>query len=226
MKNPSWEHAACIVEDTVAVAVPGVLGTGILKAGKYAKKISSLFNKGRKVVAKFKPAVKAVKTFGKKVGGRVVRKASKVLNKGKNLVNKKLLPRTKKAINKAKNAAKKGWNKTKKVFGNKSPKPPKKKITKIKIKRKTVDDLIKTAELGKRTKGKATQYLKQGGYKQALDDFRALGLSDIVNKGDVKIGKLSDGRTVNLRNKSKQGSITLEIYNPINRKSIKFRYER
>ena len=128
VKNPSWENAACIVADTVAVAVPGVPGTGILKAGKYAKKISGLFNKGRKVAAKFKPAVKAVKTFGKKVGGKVVRKASKVLNKGKNLVNKKLLPRTKKAINTAKNTAKKGWNKAKKVFGNKSPKKPKKRI--------------------------------------------------------------------------------------------------
>ena len=155
VKNPSWENAACIVADTVAVAVPGVPGTGILKAGKYAKKISGLFNKGRKVVAKFKPAVKAVKTFGKNVGRKVVRKASKVLNKGKNLVNKKLLPRTKKAINKAKNAAKKGWNKAKKVFGNKSPKKPKRKI---RIKNPLKELRIDGKQLGKKFGKHKTDY--------------------------------------------------------------------
>ena len=155
VKNPSWENAACIVADTVAVAVPGVPGTGILKAGKYAKKISGLFNKGRKVVAKFKPAVKAVKTFGKKVGGKVVRIASKVLNKGKNLVNKKLLPRTKKAINTAKNTAKKGWNKAKKVFGNKSPKKPKRKI---RIKNPLKELRIDGKQLGKKFGKHKTDY--------------------------------------------------------------------
>lgn len=54
--------------DTVAVAVSGVPGTGILKVGKYADKIAGLVNKGRKVAAKFKVAASTVKTVGKKIG--------------------------------------------------------------------------------------------------------------------------------------------------------------
>ena len=40
-----------------------------------------------------------------------------------------------------------------------------------------------------------------------------------------KVGTLADGRTVNVREDSKDGRSTLEIFNPLNRRTlIKIRY--
>ena len=90
---------------------------------------------------------------------------------------------------------------------------------------KTVDDILKDAHKRGKTKGKAQQYDKDGDYDDALDDFNSLGLSNIQEKDDgTLVGELEDGRTVNVRNHSKEGHPTLEIYNPANRKSIKIRY--
>lgn len=62
--------------------------------------------------------------MGKKIGKKVVNKASKVISKGKNLKGGKLLTRTKDALKRA----------SKKIRGNKTPKLPKrnKHIPKIK----------------------------------------------------------------------------------------------
>lgn len=49
-----------------------------------------------------------------------------------------------------------------------------------------------------------------------------MGVSDVKDIPGGKVGKLPDGRTVNVRNKSSDGRPTLEIYD--GKKSIKIRY--
>lgn len=72
----------------------------------------------------------------------------------------------------------------------------------------------------------AKLYEKEGGFKEAKDDFFALNPKEIkpLQNGEGMIGKLSDGQIVNVRASSSEGRPTLEIFNPINRNSIKIRY--
>ena len=92
---------------------------------------------------------------------------------------------------------------------------------------KSVDDLLEDATPGRKTKGKSTQYIKKGGYEKAKEEFDALekveGSVKETDKGFT--AQLPDGRDVNVRNQSREGSPTLEIYNPINKRHIKIRYE-
>ena len=93
---------------------------------------------------------------------------------------------------------------------------------------KSVDDLLEDATPGRKTKGKSTQYIKKGGYEKAKEEFDALekveGSVKETDKGFT--AQLPDGRDVNVRNQSREGSPTLEIYNPINKRHIKIRYEQ
>jgi len=92
---------------------------------------------------------------------------------------------------------------------------------------KTVNDILKGSEETTRKVGKASNYEKSGGYKQALKDFDDLG--PISKKkietqyGDGMYGKLSDGTTISVRPGSKTGGSTLEIKIP-GKKLIKIRY--
>jgi len=43
---------------------------------------------------------------------------------------------------------------------------------------KSIDDILKDATHGRVTKGKAIQFEKSGGYKQAFDDFNNMDLQD------------------------------------------------
>ncbi|EJW14603.1 hypothetical protein M5X17_26015 [Paenibacillus alvei] len=88
---------------------------------------------------------------------------------------------------------------------------------------KSVDDILKGASPGRVTKGKATQYGKPGGYKHALDDFNSMGVTGVKDIPGGKVGKLPDGRTINVREKSSDGRPTLEIYD--GKKSTKIRYD-
>jgi len=76
---------------------------------------------------------------------------------------------------------------------------------------KSVDEILEGANPGRATKGKATQYEKTGGFDQALDDFNSMGVTDVKDIPGGKVGKLPDGRTVNVRNKSSDGRPTLEF---------------
>ncbi|MBM7615097.1 RHS repeat-associated core domain-containing protein [Alkaliphilus hydrothermalis] len=87
---------------------------------------------------------------------------------------------------------------------------------------KTVDDVLKDATPGRNTKGKAKQFEKSGDYDDALNDFNDLGPIDVKDIPGGKVGKLPDGRTINVRNKSSDGRPTLEIYD--GKSSIKIRY--
>ncbi len=92
---------------------------------------------------------------------------------------------------------------------------------------KTVNDILKGSEETTRKVGKASNYEKSGGYKQALKDFDDLGpiskKKSEAQYGDGMYGKLSDGTTISVRPGSKTGGSTLEIKIP-GKKLIKIRY--
>ena len=66
--------------------------------------------------------------------------------------------------------------------------------------------MLETATPGRDTKGRTTQYEKNGGYQKAMDGFNSL-----------------DVRNINVRNGSSEGSPTLEILEGKNK--IKIRYK-
>ena len=97
----------------------------------------------------------------------------------------------------------------------------------------SVDDLILRSAKGAATKGKSTIYIRGGGFKQALSDFKALNPSGVrtitTSKGNIVTGKLADGRTITARPFSSTGRAhgskpTLEIRNPSNNRGLEFRY--
>jgi hypothetical protein len=93
---------------------------------------------------------------------------------------------------------------------------------------KSVEDILKDTLPGRETKGKAKQYIKIGGYPSAVKDFENLGPVDIqkIKNKEGWVGTLPDGRTVIVREQSKEGRPTLEIQQPGNKgKVIKIRYD-
>ena len=97
-----------------------------------------------------------------------------------------------------------------------------------KVPTKTVEDIIGECEPFAH-KRSLKQYIKEGGYEEALKDFESLFPKDVkeIKTGNTgKVGYLDDGRTVNVRIKSSGNLPTLEIYNPIDETSIKIRYEK
>ena len=86
-----------------------------------------------------------------------------------------------------------------------------------------IADFIKSSVPGAVTKGRAKQYDKSGGYNQATKDFDELLLKDVKNIPNGKVGKMEDGRMVNVRSKSSDGRPTLEIQNGKN--PVNFRYD-
>ena len=93
----------------------------------------------------------------------------------------------------------------------------------------SVDKILEKAVPRDKTKGRAKQYDKTGGYYQAEKDFNSLDLEEgsvkdrTGERGKIKTGKLRDGRDVNVREKSSEGHPTLEIIQPNNTR-IKIRY--
>jgi len=91
----------------------------------------------------------------------------------------------------------------------------------------TIDDILEGAQKKPKTKGRAQQREKSGGYGQALDDYDKLrpdNSKDIQTKyGPGKTGTLPDGSKVNVRPGSSYDAPTLEIQRP-NNKQIKIRY--
>ena len=93
----------------------------------------------------------------------------------------------------------------------------------------SVDKILEKAVPRDKTKGRAKQYNKTGGYDQAEKDFNSLDLEEgsvkdrTGERGKIKTGKLRDGRDVNVREKSSEGHPTLEIIQPNNTR-IKIRY--
>ena len=90
---------------------------------------------------------------------------------------------------------------------------------------KTVEELINTSAQGRTTKGRTTQYERVGNYENAVDDFNSLNPQNIreLSNGKGYVGELSDGRVINVRNISSEGSPTIEIQN--GKSKTKFRHK-
>ena len=87
-----------------------------------------------------------------------------------------------------------------------------------------VDDILKDAEPGEKTKGKSENWIKDGGQSQADKDFNHLNPTNVrLRPNGAKTGELPDGRQVNVRPHSTDGRPTLEIQN-LNNTRIKIRY--
>lgn len=89
--------------------------------------------------------------------------------------------------------------------------------------RTTVGSLIKNSVALEKTKGRSTLFGRSGGLKQANKDFNALNPSNVKKIPNGRVGTLKDGRTVNVRGRSKDKRPTLEILK--GRRSVKFRYD-
>ncbi|WP_217484525.1 DUF637 domain-containing protein, partial [Acinetobacter lactucae] len=92
-----------------------------------------------------------------------------------------------------------------------------------------IKEILERTSPGRVTKGRTTQYEKKGDYSAAQKDFNALQPRDIrtisgPNNQTGWVGKLSDGRIVNVRNWSSNNEITLEIQN--GSRVIKIRYSK
>ncbi len=101
----------------------------------------------------------------------------------------------------------------------------------LRVARKTPEDIIKKCKRGQGTSGSTKQYEKQGNFEDTVRDFESLKPENVTTKGPfrdgkiVKVGQLPDGRTVVARNWSKSGKATLEFQkNPGFRGGIKVRY--
>ncbi len=86
-----------------------------------------------------------------------------------------------------------------------------------------IKDVLKDATPGNKTKGKTTQKEKNGGWDQAQKDFDKLGVTDVHTIPNGKAGKLPDGRKVDVRTKSNDERVTLEIIKK-NGRRLKIRY--
>ncbi|WP_248131449.1 DUF637 domain-containing protein [Acinetobacter radioresistens] len=92
-----------------------------------------------------------------------------------------------------------------------------------------IKEILEKTSPGRATKGRTTQYEKQGDYSTAQKDFNSLQPKDIrtisgPNNQTGWVGKLNDGRIVNVRNWSSNNEITLEIQS--GSKVIKIRYSK
>lgn len=87
----------------------------------------------------------------------------------------------------------------------------------------TVEDLTSTSSKGNTTTGRSRLFERSGGSTTANKEFDALSPTEIKDIPGGRVGKLQDGRTVIVRERSTDGRPTLEIQSGKNR--IKFRYD-
>ncbi|QXN64058.1 hypothetical protein [Serratia fonticola] len=88
----------------------------------------------------------------------------------------------------------------------------------------TVEDLTSTSSKGNETTGRSKLFERTGGSNAANKEFDALSPTEIKDIPGGRVGKLPDGRTVIVRERSTDGRPTLEIQSGKNR--IKFRYDK
>ncbi|WP_413721680.1 hypothetical protein [Sodalis sp. RH23] len=87
----------------------------------------------------------------------------------------------------------------------------------------TVEELRSTSSRGQETLGRSKLFERAGGKNAANKEFDALAPDNVKQIPGGRVGSLSDGRTVIIRERSTDGRPTLEIQSGRNR--IKFRYE-
>ncbi|MGY5954726.1 hypothetical protein ACUY4R_003404 [Kosakonia sp. BK9b] len=76
---------------------------------------------------------------------------------------------------------------------------------------RTVDDLTSTSSKSQETAGHSRIFERTGGSSSAYKEFDALSPSDIKEIPGGRVDKLSDGRTVIVRDRSTDGRPNLEI---------------
>jgi len=90
-------------------------------------------------------------------------------------------------------------------------------------------ELEEEAGVEQRTKGRTKHGEKSGGMEQAEKDFDSLNPDNVrdigTGYGKGRTGELKDGRHITVRSGSRAGPPTLEIWNPINKRGVKIRYE-
>nr|WP_262385637.1 VENN motif pre-toxin domain-containing protein [Duffyella gerundensis] len=87
----------------------------------------------------------------------------------------------------------------------------------------TIDELMSSSSKGRETTGRSKLFERAGGNDAANKEFNSLNPSEIKDIPGGRVGKLSDGRTIIVRERSSDGRPTLEIQSGKNR--IKFRYD-
>ncbi|MGP6487284.1 hemagglutinin repeat-containing protein [Duffyella gerundensis] len=87
----------------------------------------------------------------------------------------------------------------------------------------TIDELMSSSSKGRKTTGRSKLFERAGGNDAANKEFNSLNPSEIKDIPGGRVGKLSDGRTIIVRERSSDGRPTLEIQSGKNR--IKFRYD-
>lgn len=90
--------------------------------------------------------------------------------------------------------------------------------------RSVLEEILSKAKKGNKTKGRSKIYEKEGGYEEALKDFEKLNPTEIKKIEIGLVGRLPDGKYINVRTSSEDGRPTLEIFNPANKGKIKIRY--
>lgn len=93
-----------------------------------------------------------------------------------------------------------------------------------------IDEILSVASPGEKTRGKTTQWIKDGDFTTALNDFNNLGAKEIheinTQYGIGFAGILPDGRQVNVRPGSSKDLIpTIEIIN-LDTTRLKIRYDK
>lgn len=131
------------------------------------------------------------------------------------------------------------WNRVKDFFGGNKPEPAKtmdkvtesvkpENITEQVKPENAIDQILEGAQAGRETKGKTTQYEKEGGFQQTEKDFESLNSQNVkdikTDYGTGRTGKLENGQQATSRPGSTDGRPTLEIRNPQNKKGIEIRY--
>jgi hypothetical protein len=94
---------------------------------------------------------------------------------------------------------------------------------------KNVDDVLKNAKRGKKTKGKSKIFEKSGGFDQAKKDFYSLKPVKVVNRSrdgkKILEGILKDGKIIKVRDVSTYNNRpTIEIISNTSNSITKIRY--
>jgi hypothetical protein len=98
-----------------------------------------------------------------------------------------------------------------------------KKAEKSEEKIKTLDDLLEDSKFSNETSSNTKIYEKEGGFEQANEDFDNMDVSDVRDIPKGKLGKLPDGRYINVRSGSSDKRPTIEVQGP-GSKTTKIRY--
>ncbi|MCP4600000.1 MAG: hypothetical protein GY847_05585, partial [Proteobacteria bacterium] len=88
----------------------------------------------------------------------------------------------------------------------------------------TFEQLLEDTEPGRKTSGKTKQYEKEGGVREANEDFDSIVVQESIKPREdgIRTGMTPDGRSVIVRPDSTEGRPTLEIQEGNKRRKIRY----